>query len=587
MKSVSDNEPAQSFNLKKMGRLAREIWKLLAAHKRSILFLAGLVAVQAGLNVGGAAALKYFMDGLEPGLFGRVYLAIPLAVAGVLVMLAYLNYGVSLLADMTGERIVADLREDTFEKFLGFSQSFLDASHSASLSSRLINDLGWVRQAIRHLYREGFSEPAVILALGGYLAYLNAGLFFFSLVVLPLFAFPVWLLGRRAGRLAQDLTDHHAERAAVQQESLASAAVIRASGAGSVFSKRFSEMNRKVLGTWISLYKTSGLMHPVSMTLAGVVFACVSVVGYRGLTAGALSPGTYGAFLGGLVLFFRASARLGHRAASFIETLGALDRIIGLRERTLAGKKVCSSCAPGSSLESGGGGVLSTGDTISIRVEGLGFRYGESGPMVLENLDLLIEPGDFVALLGESGSGKSTLLKLILGFYLPVRGKVLLNGCNPAEMTSETVSELVGYLDQEAALFDDTIRFNVSLGRKADDREVWQALKGAGLARFVENLPEGLDTRIGESGHRISMGERRRLALARCLLLNPPVLLLDEPTSSLDRTTASKVMEYIEKSASDGKVVLMATHQSDMAARARKTLCLGNISAQTESFDLK
>lgn len=585
----SQDQETKNLSLKSMARLTHELWKLLSGHKISIVFLALLVAIQAGLNVGGAAALKYLLDGFAPGALGRVYLAVPLAVAGVLVTLAYVGYGVSMLANITGERIVANLREDSFCKLLGLSQSFFDTSHSASLSSRIINDLSWVRQAIRHLYREGFAEPVVILSLGAYLAYLNVGLLGLSLTIFPFFAIPVWRLGRKTSRIAKDLMSHHADRAVTQQESLAGAAVIRAAGAKEVFSQRFADKNQRVLETWINLYKTSGLIHPVGMTLAALAFAGVSVMGYHFLTSGSLGPGTYGAFLGGLVLFFRASARLGRQAASFLETLGALDQIIHLREKALAepertrkssapNQPLPDKCSPKTNTPSPNKTDSLALGSILIEIESLGFRYGESGPKVLENINLRIETGEIVALLGESGSGKSTLLKIILGFYRPQSGCVTIKGEDPQEMSSSSISRLMGYLDQEASLFDDTIRFNITLGRKIKDEDVWSALEQSRLAEFVKNLDKKLETCIGESGHRLSMGQRRRLALARCLLGEPSVLLLDEPTTSLDKTTASTIMNTIKEMAANGKTILLATHKNEIASQADRTIVLKTVS---------
>ena len=557
--------PIHRLTVKKVRRLTGELWHLLSDHKGSIVLLAGLVAVQAGLNVGGAAALKHLMDGFQRQSAREVYLAVPLAVAGVLMTLAFLNYGVSLLANVTGERIVADLREDSFRRLLGLPQAFFDTAHSASLSSRLINDLGWVRQAVRHLYREGFSEPAVLLALGSYLLYLNPGLFALSLVILPPFALPVWWLGRRASHLTKELMDGHAGRAAVQQESFAGAAVIRATGTRETFATRFAKTNQKVLRSWTGLYKTSGLIHPVGMTLAGLAFAGISVLGYRQLQSGDLSVGTYAAFLGGLVLFFRASSRLGRQISSFLETLGALERIIDLREEAVAGEAELLERSR----------ELSTPteeDGVGVHAHRVSFRYGKEGPTVLQDVDLEASPGEVVAVLGPSGCGKSTLLKILLGFYAPTQGTVSLGDLDPMELPPERISELVGYLDQEAALLDDTIRFNISLGREAKEEEIWRTLALAHLEAFVESLPQRLETRVGESGHRLSAGQRRRVALARCLLHAPPVLLLDEPTSSLDGETQEKIVATILSLARAGHTVLVATHLQETARPAQRTL---------------
>lgn len=559
--------PVHRLTAKKIRRLTGELWRLLSDHKGSIALLAGLVSVQAGLNVGGAAALKHLMDGFQSQSAREVYLAVPLAVAGVLITLAFLNYGVSLLANVTGERIVSHLREDSFYRLLGLPQAFFDSAHSASLSSRLINDLGWVRQAVRHLYREGFSEPAVLLTLGGYLLYLNPGLFALSLGILPPFALPVWWLGRRASRFTKELLDGHARRAAVQQESFAGAAVIRATGTRQTFATRFAKTNQSVLKTWTGLYKTSGLIHPVGMTLAGLAFAGVSVLGYRQLESGDLSVGTYAAFLGGLVLFFRASSRLGRQISSFLETLGALERIIDLREEAVAEEFKLRSKIRKLSTPSVDAGV-------GVHARGVSFYYGEEGPKVLENVHLEAAPGEVVAVLGPSGCGKSTLLKILLGFYAPTQGTVLLGGLDPMGLPPERISELVGYLDQEAVLLDDTIRFNICLGRETTDQEIGHTLALAHLEAFVQSLPQRLETRVGESGHRLSAGQRRRVALARCLLCAPPVLLLDEPTSSLDDETQKEVVATILSLARAGHTVLVATHLHDTARPAQRTLKL-------------
>jgi ABC-type multidrug transport system fused ATPase/permease subunit len=567
-------------------KLSRELWLLLRPHKRSLLLLGLLVAVQAGLNVGGAAALKELMDRFEPS-DSAIYFAVPLAVAGVLVSVSFVNYAVSVLAQSTGERIVGEVREDTYEKILQLPQGFFDRSHSASLSSRLIADINWIRTAIRHLYREGFVEPVVILSLAGYLAYLEADLFGIAVAVLPFFFLPVWALGRRVGTVTSQLMDYMAARAVAQQETLAAAPIVKTSGTSEPFAERYAARNRRVVETWIRSYRLSGLLRPLGMTLAGLAFAGVALLGYEKLQAEEVTPGEYAAFLGGLVLFYRAVARLGHQLGSFLQTLGALAQVFEMRDETFGlrfshgARRPKAPDAHPALIEAPRGEPLRAEPLKPaeiagpiLRLEDVSFAYDEGGELILSHIDLEVSFGEVVAVLGPSGSGKSTLLKLGLGLYAPDSGEVSLAGADPTELTPTERASLLGYLDQEATSFDDTIRFNVTLGRELSDQQIWQALETAGLASFVRDHGGGLDTPIGESGHRLSAGQRRRLAFARAVAARPPLLILDEPTTSLDPDSARHITEALIDLASKDHAVLLVTHLSETAARAHRSFKL-------------
>lgn len=558
---MSSRQKPEKASLGEAAALTAELWRMLKPHRRSVYTLAILVAIQAGLNVGGAAALKELMDRFSLAQPSTIYYAVPLAVAAVLVALAFVNYGVNQLAEATGERIVAQVRQETYKNLLTLEQPFFDRSHSASLSSRLISDIGWIRTAIRHLYREGFTEPVVLLSLSGYLLYLKADLFGIALLVLPLFVWPVWKLGQRSRKLTGRLMDELAERAAAQQESLAATAVIKTYGGEQTFFERYRHRNQKAVATWVKLYRVSGLIRPVGMTLGGCVFAAIALLGYRALKQQTLTPGAYAAFMAGLVLFFRAVARLGRQVGSFMETLGALRRVFEMRDQALS----APGCASGS---------RETPTDVSVQFEEVTFAYDKNQPAVLDRLSLTVTPAEVVAVLGPSGSGKSTLLKLALGLYRPDRGTVKLGGVNPNSIPANRLAAQVGYLDQEATLFDASVRFNITLGRRLDPERIWQALSEADLAAFVRRLDEGLDTRVGESGHRLSAGQRRRLALARSLVHRPQILLLDEPTTSLDPAATRHVTETLTTLARAGRAILLVTHLTEAAEQADRIFTL-------------
>lgn len=540
-----------------------ELLSMVRPHRLALLAMAGLVIVQASLNVGAAVALKMLVDRWATAKPLGLFYGAAAYVAALMVLTSFLGYGITLVASLTAERILTEVRARTFGLLLRLPQLFFDKVHSGGLSSNLMNDLDWIRTAVPHLYQDAMAEPLILLALASYLLYLDPRLFGLSLLPLPLLFLPVLWTGPRSRRLSRKVMDRLASSAAVQQESLHAASVIKVIGAEEQIASRYRDRVERTRDTWKRLYLVSGLSRPITMLMAASALLGVGALGYISLDAGRMSAGGYVSFLAALTLFYRGVARMGQQAAGFMQAMGALSRVLDLRRRALA------------SFQPKKGETLPPGP-IQVQVSKATFTYpGQKAP-ALNEVDLSVAPGQLLTVAGPSGSGKSTLIKLIAGLYVPDQGEVRLNGLPPHRLSAESLAWRIGYVDQEVTLFDDSLRFNLTLGRAISEARLWEALGQAALADRLRELGIDLETRMQEGGHRLSKGERSRLALARCLAAESSLYLLDEVTGSLDEKNADRICRLLQELAAQGKTILLVSHRPETADISDKVLLLNH-----------
>ncbi|MCD6500089.1 MAG: ABC transporter ATP-binding protein [Deltaproteobacteria bacterium] len=563
----------------KSGQLLPELWSLVAPHWRSILMLGFLALVESGLNIAGSALFRIVGDsGMASS---TLRLTMPLAGLSVLVAIFLISTTISYLGDLVGVGISAEARGRTLGRLLEMPLSWLQRSASASVASRLTMDLGWIRVAITHIYRDLFAQPIILAALAVYLSTLSWSLLLLALALLPGVLLPLWWIGRRTAKTTQILVDEAASRAALQQDYLSKTALLTVTGAGPLAADRYRKAETAVTRAWKRYYGAAGLSRLVGVVLASAAAAVVIVVGYGHLSAGRLTLGRYLAFLAGLALFFRAAGRLAGQLSSMSQAMGALSRVLVMQQQIRLTPRPRTQTPP-------------QGAEPTLRIKGMSFSYDDQstlparkdmaappqddegnvhnadrrstpdgGPTqpLIDSVDLEATPGTLTLLVGPSGSGKSTLLSIALGLRAPQQGTVELAGVPTQTIDTTWLARHVGYLDQEASVLDDTIRFNLELGLDLPDSALWNALDVVHLGELVRGLPDGLDATIGENGQRLSTGQRRRLALARCLARGPEIFILDEPFSALDPTVTQTVVATIERLVEQGKTLLVASHQ--------------------------
>ncbi|HEX2914989.1 MAG TPA: ABC transporter ATP-binding protein [Chloroflexia bacterium] len=497
---------------------------------------------------------KYLVDHIIPehdtgmlGLFILGLVAVYLINTLVQLRRAYINNWVN-------QRILLDLQQTMFNHLQKLSHNFYAKAKTGDIMTRMAGDLQSVQQAMTMVLGVGVFQSLNMVVVIVAVIILNPVLGGLVLIIIPLFITCYLLLRSRLEEASRERAGLNGEVAAALQENLLAHGVIKAFGleeqAVASYHTRLTALFKAMLRLVIfgSLFETSiGL---------DVTFGQLIVLGAGGYLAihAQLSTGTLLAFIGLVPGFFSPVAQLSSVGQTVEMAAGSLERINELLHE------------PVEVTEQPGAPSLAA-LTREIRLENVTFGYDSQAP-VLRNLNLTIPAGSHLAVVGPSGSGKTSLLNLLLRFWDPLEGRILFDGQALPEVRLASLRRQIGIVFQDAFIFDTTLRENIALSRTgASEAEIRAAVKAACLEEFVESLPQGLDTRLGERGVKMSGGQRQRLAIARALLGVPPILILDEATSALDAKTESEILETLKK-LRRGRTTISVTHRLSLAATA-------------------
>lgn len=476
---------------------------------------------------------------------GELLLWVPgfLVALGVAKGLAYLGhfYWMGLLA----QKVVVDLRTALFDKILRLSSGDLVARRSGDTLSRFGADLVAVETALHIALPTYLRDSLQVAFLLGLCFFLDWKLSLVAFGVVPLAAVPLTRLAKRLRRVARQGQRSVGRLSSMVQEAVAGIRVVQAYGMEEHLAQRFEEENTR----WVDLQRKSltsrGLASPAMelLTMTGVAVALAAAV--RALDAGSLLSGDVLSFLAALALLFQPAKNLGKVGGVFLQGLASADRVYEVLDWTPSIREPAAPVALG---------PLSRG----IRLEGVRVRRGDR--VALDGVDLELRPGEVVALVGPSGGGKSTLVELVGRWLDPSEGRVLFDGVDLRDASLASLRGQIALVPQEPLLFDGTIRDNVLQGAEAPDERVWEALERAGAGGFVRGLPAGLDATVGEGGDRLSGGQRQRIAIARALLRDAPIWILDEATSGLDPDTEREVQATLDGLMA-GRTALVVAHR--------------------------
>jgi ATP-binding cassette subfamily B protein len=458
-------------------------------------------------------------------------------VVGVAVLLAAATWGRFFLMMSTSEQVIADLRRAVFDHVLSLSPSFFDSSRTGEIVSRLTNDSEQLRQVI------GFGFSMFLrnaLMMTGALALMVAtSPKLAALVVLgvPATLVPILLIGRRVRRLSRDNQDRVADVTAYVDEALHEVRTVQAYGHEARDRERFGASVDAARDIGVLRVRVKAWLISLVMLIGFCAVGVILWIGGHDVLAGRLSAGELSAFV-----FYAGIVASG--AGTVSEVWGEIQRAAGATERLvelLGTQSTLRIATPVITLPARVAGA--------VRFDTVGFAYPtRPDAPALHELSFEVAPGERVALVGPSGAGKSTIFSLLLRFYDPQSGRVLLDGADLAHCDPLEVRGRIALVPQDPVIFATSVTENVRYGRPgASVADVREALAAAHALDFVEKLPNGLDTELGERGIRLSGGQRQRLSIARALLADRPVLLLDEATSSLDAESERQVAMALER----------------------------------------
>jgi ATP-binding cassette, subfamily B, bacterial MsbA len=477
---------------------------------------------------------------------------------------AVLNYAQTYLLSAVGERVVAGLRRELFAKLLEMPPGFFSERRTGELTSRLTTDIGLLQGVLSHQIAE-FSRQVLALAGGVILLTLmQPRLTLTALGVVPLVVGSAFYFGRRLRRMTVGVQDKVAEATAVAEEAFSQIRTVQSFVQEPSERQRYGERIADSVKAALIRARLRGVFFGVLTfaTFVGIVF----VLWQGGLLVldGKLTPGELVQFLLYTITIAAAIGALASFFSSYQEAVGAAERVFEILEIS---PDIADPDHPV---------TLSTPARGTVAFENVYFRYQRSPslPWTLEDIDLRCGPGEVLALVGPSGGGKTTLVSLLPRFWDVDKGKVLLDGVDVRNLRLADLRSAIGIVPQDPALFSGSIRENIAYARPgASAPEVEAAARAAHAHEFVERLPQGYDTVVGERGVKLSGGQRQRIAIARAILKDPSVLILDEATSNLD-TESERLIEDALGKLLVGRTTLIIAHRLSTVRRADRLVVL-------------
>lgn len=541
----------------------KSFWKLLPFFRPQWKLLLGsaLLAIPlSAVRFSPAPLIKYMEDEILVKKNEKMLVLLPLAIVGIYLVNVVVRFANAYMARVANERIMRDIREKLFDHYLGLSSSFFNESSVGKLISRVTNDVFYVSQGTINLVNL-IRDAVTFVALSVYAIKLNAKLLGITLVVAPALT---WL-GKRSATLmkgyALKMQEANGWVYSSLQEAFSGFKVVKAFSLEKMAFRRFKEKNDDFVVYALKAARVEEIGGPTVELMSAVAIALILYVGGRDVIHGRLSPGDLLAFFTCFGLMINPVRNLNDVNMKLSQAGASADRI----DETLSIRSDIQESPTARDLQT---------FNDSIEFKGVSFRYSAELPWIFRDLNFTVKRGQTIAIVGGSGQGKSTIVNLVPRFYDPVEGKVLIDGKDIHGLTLKSLRSQIGVVTQDVFLFNDTILSNVAAGRPgATKAEVMEALKAAQATSFLEKLPQGIDTVVGDRGQKLSGGERQRISIARAILRNSPILVLDEATSSLDSESEKAVQVALEK-LMQGRTTLVIAHRLSTIKHADQILVL-------------
>lgn len=541
----------------------RLLWHYLAPYRATIaLTLAALlIAAASVLSLG--IGVRFLIDG---GFAGGKPEALDHAAEAVLILVAVLALATffrAWLVTRLGERVVADLRRDLFAKVVQLSPGFFETTRTGEVLSRLTTDTAVIQSVIGATATQALRN--LLLVVGGILLLLvtNPKLTGLVLLVVPLVVLPIVVIGRRVRRLSRAAQDRVADLGATIEENLNAIRTVQAFAQEAQVARRVGELAEHAFAAASRYAFARALMGAVVIALVFSAIVLVLWVGGQDVLAGRVSGGELASFVFYAIVVASAVGGLSEVAGDLQRAAGAAERLVELLETRP------SITAPPTPvrLPARGAGLL--------RFEGVTFAYpARPERPVLRDFDLEVRPGETVALVGPSGAGKTSVLHLALRFYDPQEGRITFDGVDVRELDPRELRQRIALVPQDPVIFSADARTNIAFGRPdAREEEIRAAAQAAAALSFIEALPQGFSTYLGEKGVRLSGGQKQRIAIARALLCDPELLLLDEATSALDAESERLIQEALER-LRRGRSCLVVAHRLATVRKADRIVVL-------------
>jgi ATP-binding cassette, subfamily B, bacterial MsbA len=498
----------------------------------------------------------------------------PFLFVGLFAIRGLAAYVSGLSLDWVAHKVILDLRQAMFARLIDYPTSFYDGNRSGSLMSRFTYDVTQIKEASTNAISTIVRDSLSVMGLLGWMFYIDWKLASICLLGAPIIAIIVTIIKRRLRKMSRKVQDTMGDIHHVLAECFDAQKVIKLYGGQDVEKQRFFNTinaHRRFAMKFVSASVATG---PAIQIFTAFLLAIIIYVATQQASSNSLLVGDF-------VSFFAAIAMI----------LGPLKRLAGVNEHIQKGLAACESVFKllDTEIEPQSGDKNLTDVKGKLEFKNVSYRYAEAETQALDSISLIIKPGETVALVGESGSGKTTLANLIPRFYELEAGEVFYDDVDIRELSLLSLRKNIAYVSQDVVLFNESVRNNIAYGDLSDasDEAIWAAAEAACATEFINELPEKMDTIVGEDGTRLSGGQRQRLAIARALLKDARLLILDEATSSLDTRSERHIQSALEN-VKKGRTSLIIAHRLSTIENADHIIVLdkGHIVEEGKHDDL-
>jgi subfamily B ATP-binding cassette protein MsbA len=536
----------------------RRLIRYLRPHLK--IFMVGVLgmAIFAATDAGWAAFVKFFLDGTFVDKDPRMVWLVPVALVGLFVLRGLGDFLQTYCPGFVGRKIVKTLRGEIFDRFLHLPVSFFDRQASGVLLSRLTYNTEQVATATTDSITVFIRDTLTIIGLIGYLLYLNPKLTLISLVVAPLVATLIRRINTLFRRYSRRIQASMGDVTRVAKEAIEAPRVVRVFNAQDYQAGMFEQVIEHNRRSHMKLMLTKGLSNPIVQTIAAAGLAVVLYLATVEAINGKMSVGEFTSFIAALMLITAPLRRLVNVAGPLQQGIAAAQSIFEVLDTP---------------VEPAGGNAPIERARGEVEYCDVHFNYPGVVDRVLHGVSFKVRAGETIAIVGRSGSGKSTIVNLLPRFYDVTGGSVQLDGRDVREYPLERLRAQMSLVSQDVVLFNDTIRSNIAFGYPATDEQIEAAAQAARVSEFAAQMPEGLETVVGDRGALLSGGQRQRIAIARALLRDTPILILDEATSALDTGLERQIQEQLE-ALMRNRTTLVIAHRLSTVEKADRILVM-------------